>query len=53
MDRLDSCHIAHSMRDCKYDESSTERATTNTAKLPSIRGEADYFTYIKLVARHG
>ena len=51
MDRLDSCHIAHSMRDGKYGESSTERGTTNAAKLPNIKGEVDYFTYIKLVVR--
>ena len=51
MDRLDSCHLAHSMRECNYGESSTERGTANSAKIPTIKGEVDYFTYIKLVVR--
>ena len=52
MDRLDSCHIAHAMRDCNYEESHSERRTTVAAKLPNIKGEVDYFTCIELVARH-
>ena len=52
MDRLDSCHIAHTMRDCNYEESHSERRTTVAATLPNIKGEVDYFTCIKHVARH-
>ena len=50
MDRLDSCHVAHSIRAGNYGESSNERGTANLAKPPSIKGEVDYFTYIAHVA---
>ena len=48
MNRLESCHIAHVMREHGESEAHIERQATATTKRLNLKGEVDYFTYIQV-----